>query len=47
MGDWNEYQEWFLFGEGHTGEFNWSKWRYVKGFIPAYLKFMYLTLLAH
>lgn len=44
MGNWNEYEEWFLFGDGHTGEFNWNKWRYINGFIPAYIRFMYWSL---
>lgn len=42
MGDWNEYQEWFPAENGYN--FNKRKWRYVTGFVPAYIKFMYLTI---
>ena len=42
MGDWNVYQEWFPAKNGY--KFNKNKWRYVKGFIPSYIRFMYLEL---
>lgn len=35
MGDWNEYQEWLT-----PSGFNWTKFRYYRGFIPAYIRFM-------
>ena len=43
MGNWDEYERWWK----HTDDglrFNHEKMRYTLGFIPAYIKFMYLTL---
>ena len=42
MGDWNEYQEWFPAEIGFR--FNYRKWRYITGFVPAYLKFMWFSI---
>ena len=43
MGNWNEYEEWV---NQHPQKPFWNKekWRYTIGFIPAYLRFMYLTI---
>ena len=45
MGDWNSYQEWFPAELGYS--FNKKKWRYVTGFIPAYIKFMWFSIKDH
>jgi len=50
MGNWNSYERWFSKwdrknGGYHSTNFNQRKWRYITGFIPAYLKFMYLSVL--
>ena len=41
MGNWSEYEEWFLFGDGHHGEFNNRLLYYYLNFIPSYIRFMY------
>ncbi len=40
LGDWTEYQEWI------TNDLKWNGqlWRYYTGFIPAYIRFMWLTI---
>jgi len=42
MGDWNKYQEWFPTENGL--KFNKNKYLYYKNYIPAYVKFMWMTL---
>ncbi len=42
MGDWNSYEEWFDPKNGY--KFNKQKWRYITGFLPAYFKFMWLSI---
>ena len=47
MGDWNNYQDWFIFKDDKPFPdlvFNWRKFRYTYYFPIAYIKFMYLTL---
>ncbi len=44
LGDWVGYQDWFLFCDGHNGEFNKKLLIYYIGFIPAYLRFMYFYI---
>lgn len=40
LGDWSEYQDWFINGY----KFNNQLLRYYKGFVPAYIKFMWFSL---
>ena len=47
MGNWNEYEDWFFKWDEEKGiyGYNFTKLRYTLGFIPAYLRFMRLTVL--
>jgi hypothetical protein len=40
LGNWSEYEEWV------TDDLKWNKqlWRYYTGFVPTYIKFMWLTI---
>ena len=41
MGNWNMYELWF---ENGVGALNKNKLRYITGFIPAYIRFMWYTI---
>ena len=43
IGDWNHYQPWWK-DPNRFRDFNWAKFSYYKRFIPAYIKFMYLSI---
>lgn len=46
MDNWNCYEKWVsLDGAGKGYKFNKRKLYYYKNFIPAYFKFMYLSIL--
>lgn len=43
MGNWNEYENWWK-DPNDFKDFNYNKLKYYIGFIPAYIRFMWMYL---